>query len=145
MPLSSRHLRSIRHYRPQSPFQQYFSWFGISGTALLWLKSYLSSRSKLLSYLSSLSKPLTTAHNPSHSPVGSLKALSWVRSSSFIHSGHFYSASSSLLLLRGAPDTARILCRSFTPKRTGNCIKDLPKVPTWRLEQESNPRPSGCK
>src|SRR6218665_2607119 len=36
---------------------------------------------------------------------------------SFIHSlGYFYSASSSPLLLRGAPDTARILCLSFTPK-----------------------------
>ena len=34
-----------------------------------------------------------------------------------IYSGHFYSASSSPLLLRGAPDTARILRRSFTPKR----------------------------
>ena len=30
-------------------------------------------------------------------------------SSRFIHSGYFYSASSSPLLLRGAPDTARIL------------------------------------
>jgi len=41
---------------------------------------------------------------------------------SFIHSGHVYSATSSSLLLRGAPDyTARILYRSFTPKRTGNC------------------------
>src|SRR6218665_1604418 len=41
---------------------------------------------------------------------------------SFIHSGHFNSAPSSPLLLRGAPDyTARILYRSFTPKRTGNC------------------------
>src|SRR6218665_1206601 len=53
------------------------SWFGISGTALLWFKSYLSSIGH------SLSKPLTTPHNPSHSPVGSLKAPSWVRSSSF--------------------------------------------------------------
>jgi len=34
-----------------------------------------------------------------------------------IHSDHFYSASLSSLLLRSAPDTARILCRSFTPKR----------------------------
>ena len=34
----------------------------------------------------------------------------------FIHSGYFYSASSSPLLLRGAPGTARILCRSFMPK-----------------------------
>ena len=31
---------------------------------------------------------------------------------SLIHSDHFYSASSSQLLLRGAPDTARILCRA---------------------------------
>jgi len=28
---------------------------------------------------------------------------------SFIHSGYFYSASSSALLLRGAPDTAQVL------------------------------------
>ena len=33
-----------------------------------------------------------------------------------IHSFYFYNASSSPLLLRGAPDTARILRRSFTPK-----------------------------
>ena len=38
---------------------------------------------------------------------------------SFIHLDHFYSASSSSLLLRGAPDTARILCINFTPKRQG--------------------------
>src|SRR6218665_3149751 len=31
----------------------------------------------------SLSKSLTTPHNPSHAPVGSLKAPSWIRSSSF--------------------------------------------------------------
>jgi len=34
-----------------------------------------------------------------------------------IHSGYLYSAPSSPLLLRGAPDTAPILCRNFTPKR----------------------------
>ena len=63
-----------------------------------------------------------------------------------IHSDHFYSASSNPLLLRSAPDTARILCRSFTPKRHRQLwVKDLPKVPTWRLERESNPRPSGWK
>jgi len=39
------------------------------------------------------------------------------REHSFIHSDHFYSASSSPLPLRGAPDTARILCWNFTPKR----------------------------
>ena len=36
----------------------------------------------------------------------------------FIYSGYFYSASlKSTILLRGVPDTARILCRSFMPKR----------------------------
>ena len=32
---------------------------------------------------------------------------------SFIHFGYFYNASSSPLLLVGAPDTARTLCRSL--------------------------------
>ena len=47
----------------------------------------------------------------------------WIRT--FIHPGHFYSASSSPLLLRNAPDTARILCQSFTPKRHIICIHGL--------------------
>jgi len=45
-----------------------------------------------------------------------------------IHSGYFYSASSSPLLLKGAPDTARILCRNCTPnfnKRLVHSIKYL--------------------
>jgi len=62
---------------------------------------------------------------------------------SFIHS--FYSASSPLQL-RGAPDTARILCRNFTPKHHRQLwVKNLPKVPTWRLQRESNPWPFGRK
>src|SRR6218665_2502253 len=63
---------------------------------------------------------------------------------SFIHSGCFYSASSSPLLLRSDPDTAvaQILCRSFTPKRSRQFrVKDLPMVPMWRLERNSNPHP----
>ena len=62
---------------------------------------------------------------------------------SFIYSGYFYSASSlkSTTILRGAPDTARIPRRSFTQLR----VKDLPKVPTWQLERDSNPRPFGRK
>src|SRR6218665_3934331 len=65
---------------------------------------------------------------------------------SFIHSGHFCSASSSPLLLKSAPDTARILCRSFTPKRHRQLrVKDWSKVPAWRLERDSNTRPSGRK
>jgi len=55
----------------------------------------------------------------------------------------FYSAFSSPLLLKGAPDTARTLCRNFMPKP--HCsqlrVKNLPNVPTWRLERDSNPRP----
>src|SRR6218665_1657112 len=61
---------------------------------------------------------------------------------SFIHSDHLYSTSSSPLVLRSAPHTARILCRSVTPKRHRQLrVKDLPKVPTRRLERDSNPRP----
>ena len=60
----------------------------------------------------------------------------------FIHSFNFYSTSSSPLLLWGAPDTARIPCRCFTPKRHRQTqVKDLPKVRTWWLEQDSKPRP----
>ena len=45
---------------------------------------------------------------------------------SFIHSDHFYNASSSPLLLRSTPDTARILCRSFMPKHHRQLwVKDL--------------------
>src|SRR6218665_2120631 len=60
----------------------------------------------------------------------------------FIHSCYFYSACYSPLLLRGAPDIAKILYRSFTPKRQRQLrVKDLPKVPTSRLTRDSNPRP----
>ena len=63
-----------------------------------------------------------------------------------MHSDHFYIAFSSPLILRSAPNTAQILCWSFTTKRHRQLwVKDLPKVPTWRLERESNPRPSGWK
>src|SRR6218665_2417223 len=63
-------------------------------------------------------------------------------SCSFIHSGYFYSASSNPLLLGVVPDTARILSRSFPPKSHRPLrVKDLPKVHTWRLEQDSYPRP----
>src|SRR6218665_4221796 len=59
-----------------------------------------------------------------------------------IHSpGYLYSASWSPLLLRGAPDTERTPCRSLSPKRHRQLrLKDLLKVPTRRLERDSNPR-----
>src|SRR6218665_1205226 len=63
---------------------------------------------------------------------------------SFIHSGYFYSTFSNALLLRGTPDTALILCQNFTPNWQLR-VKDLPKVPAWQLERDSNPRPFGRK
>src|SRR6218665_2665861 len=72
--------------------------------------------------------------------------VTWLTIHSFIHSGHFYSASLRPLLLRSATDIARILCRSFTPKRHRQLqVKDLSKVPTWQLERDSYPRPFGRK
>src|SRR6218665_654792 len=63
---------------------------------------------------------------------------------SFIHSSHFYSAPSSPLLLRGAPDYSTDTVSEFHAEAHRQLqVKDLPKVPTWRLERESNPRPSG--
>ena len=46
-----------------------------------------------------------------------------------IHSGYLYSTSPSPLLLRGAPDTARILCRNFTPKRHRQLSEGLVQGP----------------
>src|SRR6218665_4054848 len=65
---------------------------------------------------------------------------------SFIYSGHFHSASSSPLLLRGAPCYITNTVSEFHAEAHRQLqAKDLPKVPTWRLERESNPRPSGSK
>src|SRR6218665_3399956 len=62
----------------------------------------------------------------------------------FIHSGHFYGAPSNPLLLRGAPDYSTDTVSEFHAEAQRQLkVKDLPKVPTWRLERESNPRPSG--
>src|SRR6218665_24329 len=63
---------------------------------------------------------------------------------SFIHSGHFYSDPSNALLLRGAPDYSTDTVSDFHAEAHRQLqVKDLHKVPTWRLERESNPRPSG--
>src|SRR6218665_682621 len=60
---------------------------------------------------------------------------------SFIHSFIQVFLYRLLLLFRGTPDTARMLCRGFTLKLHGKLrVKDLPKIPTWRLERDSNPR-----
>ena len=63
---------------------------------------------------------------------------------SFIHSCHFYSAPSSPLLLRGAPDYSTDTVSEFHAEAHRQLqVKDLPKIPAWRLERESNQRPSG--
>ena len=54
---------------------------------------------------------------------------------SFIHSGHFYSAPSSPLPLRGAPDYNTDTVSEFHAEVHRQLqVKDLPKVPAWRLE-----------
>src|SRR6218665_1575087 len=59
---------------------------------------------------------------------------------SCIHSGHFYSAPSPLQL-RGAPDYSTDTVSEFHAEAHGQLqIENLPKVPTWRLERESNAR-----
>src|SRR6218665_611514 len=61
----------------------------------------------------------------------------------FIYSGHFYSTPSSPLLLRGAPDYSTDTISEFHAEAHRQLqVKDMPKVPTWRPERESNPRPS---
>src|SRR6218665_2725702 len=57
---------------------------------------------------------------------------------------HFYSASHSLILSEALPTTAIDTVGVYMPKRYRQLqVKDLPKVLTWRLERDSNPRPSG--
>ena len=80
---------------------------------------------------------------PAHTHLRTYMYICTYNTSPFIHSDHFYSASLSPLIPRSAHDKARTLCRSFTPKRHSQLwVEDLPKVPTWWLERESNPRPS---
>src|SRR6218665_232753 len=57
---------------------------------------------------------------------------------SFIHPGHFYSAPKSPLLLRGAPDYCNntdTVSEFHAEAHRQLQEKDLPKVPTWRLER----------
>jgi len=56
---------------------------------------------------------------------------------SFIHSGHFYSAPSSPLLLRGAPVYSMDTVSEFHAEAHRQLqVQDLPKVLTWRLERD---------
>ena len=65
----------------------------------------------------------------------SRKMPKWIEESheihSFIHSGHFYSAPSSPLPLRGAPDYSTDTVSEFHAEAHNQLqVKDLPKVPT---------------
>src|SRR6218665_4011004 len=75
-------------------------------------------------------------------PVAALW-LNSTESTPVIHSfGYFYSAPSSPLLHRGAPDYSTNTVSEFhTEAHRQLQVKDLPKVLMWRLERESNPRP----
>src|SRR6218665_1966411 len=89
-----------------------------------------------------LSRAFTNyTHNTSYRPNARGGPSSFIHS---FHSCHFYSAPSSPLLLRGAPDYSTDTVSEFHAEAHRQLqVKDLPKVPTWRLERESNPRPSG--
>ena len=87
----------------------------------------------------------------SQSVAGSDYSL-WELFQALIHSvtqgpGYFYSASSGHYYSEAlSTQHGSILCLSFTPKRRRQLrVKNLPKVPTWRLERKSNPRPFGRK
>src|SRR6218665_690964 len=59
---------------------------------------------------------------------------------------HFCSGSHSMISLSEAlPTTAIETVSEFTRRSVQLYMKDLPKVPTWWLERDSNPRPSGRK
>src|SRR5688572_8117853 len=63
----------------------------------------------------------------------------------FIHFIYLYSAPSRFLL-RSAPDYSADPESEFHAEAHEQLrVKDLPKVPTRRLEVDSNPQPSGCK
>ena|SRR6218665_718577 len=91
----------------------------------------------ILSFLKSTLTGLITADKEYICDVDDTDVLS------FIHSGHFYSTSSSPLLLRGAPNYSPDTVSEFHAEAHRQLlVKDLPQRSIWRLEQESNPQPS---
>ena len=59
---------------------------------------------------------------------------------------HFYSASHGKSLSEALLTTEIDTVRVYTTKRYRQLqVKDLPKIPMWRLERDSNPQPSGRK
>ena len=59
---------------------------------------------------------------------------------------YFYSAIHSMSLSEALQSTAMIVCRSSDAEALHATVSEgLPKAPTWRLERDSNPRPSARK
>src|SRR6218665_1445682 len=93
--------------------------------------------------------PIPSSHSLldlSHFPVPSIiPIMTCTPPCQLIHSFQpFYSAPSGPLLLRGASDYITDTVSEFHAEAHRQLQgKDLPKVLTWRLERELNPRPSG--
>ena len=80
-----------------------------------------------------------------HLNGGPVRKLEIYLNASFIHFRYLYSAPSRFLL-RGAPDYSADTESEFHAEAHEQLrVKDLPRVPTRRLEVDSNPQPSGCK
>src|SRR6218665_1446099 len=105
MPLSSRHLRRIRHYRPQSPSSStFFLVCHIWNCSILWFKSYLSSRSFSVKASNHSSQPLPLSFGvPQGSVLGPLLFILYttplshlIKSSSVDH--HLYADDTQLFI-----------------------------------------------
>src|ERR1043165_1821526 len=80
-------------------------------------------------------------------PFGQLKSkkTNGIVTYSFIHFRYLYSAPSRFLL-RGAPDYSADTGSEFHAEAHEQLlVKDLLRVPTRRLEVDTNPQPFGCK
>ena len=64
---------------------------------------------------------------------------------SFIHSAISIVPLQVLYYSEALPTTPHTVSEFHAEAHRQLQVKDLPKVPTWRLERESNPRPSGWK
>ena len=68
---------------------------------------------------------------PSNNAASTVDTPAQSSAYNFIHSGHFYSAPSSPLLLRGAPDYSTDTVLEFHAEAHRQLqVEDLPKVPT---------------
>src|SRR6218665_528063 len=100
----------------------------------------------------SLMRPVDSIHSARDRPTTTelqwssqrLVTKAWLHHGRIHSFGHFYGAPSNPLLLRGTPDYSTDTVSEFPAEAHRQLqVKDLPKVLAWRLEWESNPRPSG--